>query len=112
MNILGFDNVLSMLWIVYMMSSSEVVMALELQGSSSDRALFCTWTTWASNHAPKILSRTSTYSLTYGKRRLRRPSSRADPGPVPSYASKFYSVAQVGLTHSSMLPQPPEVRGC
>lgn len=63
MNILGFDNVLSMLWIVYMMSSSEVVMALELQGSSSDRALFCTWTTWASNHAPMILPRTSTYSI-------------------------------------------------
>ena len=61
------DGTHSSYLIWYMMSSSGVMLALELQGSSWDGALFCTWTTWASNHAPKVLSRTSTYSSTYRK---------------------------------------------
>lgn len=51
-----------------MTSSSGVGLAVELLGSSADGGFLSTLTTWASNHAPMLVSRASTYSLTWATR--------------------------------------------
>lgn len=66
-----------------MTSPSGAEQEAELQGSSWAGALLVTLTTCASNHAPMLVSRASTYSLTCEERGNSHPARGTDEGPLP-----------------------------
>lgn len=65
-----------------MTSPSGAEQEVELQGSSWAGALLVTLTTCASNHAPMLVSRASTYSLTCEERERSHPARAREGGPT------------------------------